>query len=50
MKKRGKLLVSESDEDEELSASALYLDPSQKGFECPEFPRKDGNGLGPSDV
>jgi len=40
--------VSES--EEELPTSALFLESSQKGLKCPEFPWKEGKGLGPSDV
>lgn len=50
IKKRGRLLVSDSESEEELPTSALYLEPSQKGLKCPEFPRKEGKGLGPSEV
>lgn len=49
MKNRGRLL-SVSESEDELSASVLYLDPAQKGLKCPEFPWKEGKGLGPSEV
>lgn len=49
IKKRGRLW-SGSESEEELPASMLCPELSQKGFKCPEFPWKVGKGFGPFEL